>query len=91
MITRYQRHPELRLAAVEGEGVVLHLGTRRYFSVNDSGLTLLELLAAPHTLGDLVVALADRYEVSADDARETVRGFVEGCLAARLLVIDSDR
>jgi len=89
--TRYRRHPELRLAAVEGEGVVLHLGTRRYFSVNDSGLTLLELLAAPRSLGDLVAALAERYEVTADDARESVRGFVDGCLAARLLVIDGDR
>ena len=90
MITRYRRHPELRLAAVEGEGVVLHLGTRRYFSVNDSGLTLLELLAAPHSLGDLVAVLAERYEVTADDARESVRAFVDGCLAARLLEIDGD-
>jgi len=87
---RYRRHPELRLAPVEGEGVVLHLGTRRYFSVNDTGLTLLEL-AAPCSLGDLVAALVERYEVSADEARDSVRSFVDGCLAARLLlVIDAD-
>lgn len=90
MTARYRRHPELRLAPVEGEGVVLHLGTRRYFSVNDTGLTLLELLAAPCSLGDLVAALVERYEVTADEARDSVRSFVDGCLAARLLVIDAD-
>jgi Coenzyme PQQ synthesis protein D (PqqD) len=87
---RYRRHPELRLAPVEGEGVVLHLGTRRYFSVNDSGLTLLEALAAPQSFDDLVAAVVQHYDVTADDARESVRGFVDGCLAARLLVLDAD-
>ena len=48
---RYARHPDLRLTALEGEGVALHLGTRRYYSVSESGLDILEALAAPRTLG----------------------------------------
>ena len=44
MSERYLRHPDLRLADVEGDGVVLHLGTRRYFSVSESGLALLKAL-----------------------------------------------
>ena len=40
-MTRYRRHPELRLTALEGEGVALHLGTRRYYSVSESGVDLL--------------------------------------------------
>ena len=39
-VTRYQRHPDLRLTALEGEGVVLHLKERRYFTVNETGLVL---------------------------------------------------
>jgi hypothetical protein len=86
--TRYRRHPELRLAPVEEEGVVLHLGTRRYFSVNDTGLTLLEALAAPQSFDDLVAALVRRYDVTATGARESVREFLEHCLAAELLLIE---
>ena len=88
MNPRYRRHPELRLAAVEGEGVVLHLGTRRYFSVNDSGLTLLEALAAPQSFEDLVAALVQRYDVTATGAGESVHEFLERCLAAKLLVVE---
>jgi len=88
MNTRYQRHPELRLAPVEEEGVVLHLGTRRYFTVNDSGLTLLEALASPQTLDDLVAALVGRYDVTAAGAQESVREFIDRCLAAELLQVE---
>ena len=91
MTTQYRRHPEVRLAAVEGEGVVLHLTTRRYFSVNDSGLALLETLAASHSFDDLVAAVVQRYEVTAAEAGASVRKFVDGCLAAQLLVIEGDR
>ena len=35
-VIRYQRHPDLRLTALEGEGVVLHLKERRYFTVNET-------------------------------------------------------
>ncbi len=91
MNPRYQRHPDLRLAAVEGEGVVLHLGTRRYFSVNDSGLTLLEALVAPQSFDDLVAALVQRYDVTAAGAGECVREFLERCLAAKLLVVEGGR
>lgn len=89
MNAHYRRHPELRLAAVEGEGVVLHLGTRRYFSVNDSGLTLFEALAAPRSFDDLVAALVERYDVTAAGARESVREFLDRCLAAELLVVET--
>ena len=90
MTTRYRRDPEVRLAAVEGEGVVLQLTTRRYFSVNDSGLALLETLVASQSFDDLVAAVVQRYDVTAADAGASVREFLDGCLTAQLLVIDGD-
>jgi hypothetical protein len=77
MTLRYARHPDLRLTALEGEGVVLHLGTRRYYSVNESGLDILEALAAPKRLDELVAVLTAKYDVSVQQAEATTREFLE--------------
>lgn len=88
---RFQRHPALRVAPVEGEGVVLHLDTRRYFSVNETGLTLLEALAVPHSFDELVAELVACYEVTAESAERSVREFLDRCLASGLLLIEGAR
>jgi hypothetical protein len=84
---RYQRHPETRLTAIEGEGVVLHLGTRRYFSVSETGLAVLEALAGPCTVEELVPLLVASYDVTPEDAGKSTHAFVTRCLAADLVVV----
>lgn len=88
MSARYVRHPDLRLTALEGEGVVLHLGSRRYFSVSETGLVLLEALTTPRTAAELVTALTERYDVGAEHAAQSVRAFLDRCLAAKLLTTE---
>jgi hypothetical protein len=83
---RYQRHPDVRMTELEGEGVVLHLGERRYFSLNESGVTMLRALEAPQSLADLVGLLQLEYEVSADQADQAAQAFVEQCLASAVVV-----
>lgn len=89
MSERYVRHPDLRLADVEGDGVALHLGTRRYFSVSESGLALLEALETPRTVTELVQVLLARYEVTPEQAEESVLQFLETCRTADLLAPES--
>jgi Coenzyme PQQ synthesis protein D (PqqD) len=86
MTDRYKRHPDLRLADVEGDGVVLHLGTRRYFSVSESGLALLQALETPRTIPELVEVLLERYEVTPEQAEASVRQFLDTCRTAELLI-----
>ena len=81
----YSRHPDLRLTAVDGEGVVLHLGSRRYFSVNETGVTILDALIAPRTLGDLIASVTNEYEITATAAEQSVRDFLDRCLDAKLI------
>jgi coenzyme PQQ synthesis protein D (PqqD) len=83
---RYRRHPDLRLTALEGEGVVLHLKERRYFTVNETGLTLLEALKEPRSMEDLVSALQAEYEVTDAEARDTTRVFLTQCLEAAVVL-----
>jgi hypothetical protein len=90
MTTRYARHPAMRLTALEGEGVVLHLGARKYFSVNETGLAMLEAMNEPRTIDALVATLMDGYDVGSDEAASTVNGFITQCLASDLLVVERE-
>jgi hypothetical protein len=83
---RYRRHADLRITSLEGEGVVLHLGERRYFSVNDTGLTLLDAAREARTFDELVTRLLDEYEVTPEEAAETTRRFIDACLAAKVML-----
>lgn len=85
---RYARHPDLRLTALDGEGVVLHLGTRRYYSVSASGLDLLEALRAPRRVDELIAVLTARYAVTGAEAEAATRAFLEEGRRAGLLTVE---
>lgn len=87
MTTLYSRHPDIRLTALEGEGVVLHLGARRYFTVSETGLSILEALKTPKPLDDIVAAITDEYDVSAESAHDSVKAFVDHCVSAAVLQV----
>jgi len=86
MTVLFRRHPDLRLTALEGEGVVLHLGARRYFTVTATGLTILEALASPKTLDELVDAIVEEYDVDRAKAIESTKAFLDQCRTSGLLV-----
>ncbi len=88
MTDTYRKHPDLRVTQVEDEGVVLHLGSRRYFSVSESGLILLNALEESRSLDELVEALCDEYEVTESEARQSTREFIDRCLDAKLLIVN---
>lgn len=85
MTTVYSRHPDLRLTTVDDEGVVLHLGSRRYFSVNETGVTILDALVEPRTLAALIATVTDEYDVTASAADASVREFLDRCCEAELI------
>lgn len=88
MTTVYSRNADLRLTSVEDEGVVLHLGTLRYFTVNETGLTILNALAQPRTLAQLVSAVTEEYEVATSVAETTTREFLDRCTESKLLLVE---
>jgi Coenzyme PQQ synthesis protein D (PqqD) len=88
MTQRYTRHPDLRLTELAGEGVVLHLGSRRYFTVNETGLTILNQLKQPSTFTELVDAVCAEFEVDEAVATETTQAFVEHCIQSDVIRTD---
>jgi hypothetical protein len=85
MTALFRRHPDLRLTSLEGEGVVLHLGARRYFTVTTTGLTILEALTKPRSLDELVELILEEYDVDLGQAIETTMAFLVQCREADLV------
>ena len=86
MTTLLSRHADLRLTALEGEGVVLHMGSRRYFTVTETGLSILEALKQPRTFEQVVEAITAEYDVDRERAAASVRQFVNRCKDAALIL-----
>ncbi len=85
MIKKFRRHADIRLTALEGEGVVLHMGARRYFTVTETGLTILEALKQPKTFEELVQSITSEYDVSDEKAAQSVQKFLDQCLASAVI------
>ncbi len=84
-MTRYQAVAEAVFAEVPGGGVVLHTGTKRYFSLNETGAriwALLESAGDPDGAADVVAA---EYQIPATEAHQAVSDLVEGLIKAGLL------
>jgi len=85
MTALFHRLPELRLTELAGEGVVLHLGEKRYFTVNETGLAILNALEKPRTFDQLVDSVLAEFEVEPEIARKTTQAFLDHCMNAKLV------
>jgi len=56
----------------DGETVLMHLRTGRYFSLNATGSLLWELIASSAHPDAMTQALSDRFEVTPGTARDSV-------------------
>jgi hypothetical protein len=79
MTARYIRSPDIRVTELDGEGVVLHLVNRRYFTVSESGLVILNALERHQTLDNVVRVLLRTYDVTPDVAMSTASDFLREC------------
>lgn len=86
---QYRRHADIRLTALEGEGVVLHMGARRYFTVSETGLIILEALKQPQSFAQLVDAITAEYDVTQEKAECSVQAFLDQCVAAAVITEES--
>lgn len=84
-MTRYEAVPQAVFAEVPGGGVVLHTGTKRYYSLNQTGARIWALLEAggdPDATADVVAA---EYAIPAVEANRAVSDLIDGLVKAGLL------
>jgi hypothetical protein len=82
------RNPQAVSAEVGGEIIFLHEGDGVYYSLDGVGAFVWKNLENPRTLGDLVRAVGDAYDVGEAEAREDLAALAIELAARGLLVPD---
>lgn len=71
-MTRHAVSPEAACALVDDGAVVLHMRTKRYYSLNETGGAIWAMLEAGTLLENIVAELVASYEVDAPAAAAEV-------------------
>lgn len=72
---RVRSNPRCLLTELgDGTGVILHLDTKFYFNINDTGVFVWKLLAKQeHSASEIAARLSDEFDVSPLDAERDAR------------------
>lgn len=69
--------PDVVFRELDGEAVVLNLGTGLYYGLNDTGTRMWQLLEAHRGVRRVFDALRDEFEVSDDRLRDDLLALLE--------------
>lgn len=83
--TRLRGAEDVVFTAMEDEAVLLHLGTRKYYGLNETGLRVWQMMQVGACVADISANLAKEYDVEAEDARQAVVNLCEELLAEGLV------
>ena len=82
---RYDVSADVVSAALHDGAVVLHMGTKRYYSLNETGALVWQMLEGGAGRAEIVAALRHAFEVDAEAAGAAVDRLVAELAAERLL------
>jgi len=68
-----------------GESVLLHLGTKTYYSLNEAGSRVWQLINGELSVGEIAEHLEAEYDVTLDIAQQTVSELFDQLVAEKLV------
>jgi hypothetical protein len=81
----YTISPDAAFAAVEDGAVVLHMGTKRYYSLNETGAFVWRRLEGGIARAEIVAQLVDEYDVGIAEAEMAVARLLDELLQESLI------
>lgn len=85
------RSDQVTFAEVEGEAVLLDLGSGHYYTLNRPGLFIWEQLTGERDLGSVCSLVCERYDVAAATAWEDLCSLVNALCAEKLARLEAPR
>lgn len=82
---QYSISPDAAFAAVEDGAVVLHMRTKRYFSLNETGTFIWKQLEERVSRREIVARLVDLYEVGMMEAELALGHLMEDLVSEELV------
>jgi Coenzyme PQQ synthesis protein D (PqqD) len=77
LLTKVVRSPEQTSGEIDGQVVMLSVESGHYYSMNEQGSRIWELLGAPHVVSDLIDRLTAEFEVERPQCEAEVLSFLE--------------
>lgn len=77
--------PQVTAKVMDGEAVIIHLGTGVYYSMDGAGCAVWEGIVAGHDAGAVIDGIVGRYGVDRPTVAEDVRRLLDELVAAELL------
>lgn len=72
-----------------GEVAILQLRSGIYYSLNEVGARIWELVQEPHSVNDILSALLDEYEVAPEECERDLLGILEELQAEKLIQVEN--
>jgi hypothetical protein len=69
---RYTLSTDAACAVVDDGAVILHMRTKRYYSLNETGVAIWSMLEASRSVDEIVESLTATYEIDAGSAKSEV-------------------
>jgi coenzyme PQQ synthesis protein D (PqqD) len=85
---RYRAAPDALAATLSDGAVLLNLRTKRYYSLNETGTRIWQLLLQGRTEEEIVQALTTEYDVHTDVARNEMRAVIASLRECALIEHD---
>lgn len=82
---RYTVSADAACAVVEDGAVVLNMRTKRYYSLNETGMVIWRLLEEDVQVPEIVARLVDQYEVEPQVADDAVSKLLDGLTREALI------
>ena len=80
--------PEVVITELEGkEAVLLHLGTKMYFTLNETGLRIWQMLNSGFTPGEVSESIQNEFDVLPEKARESVLNLIHELIREKLVQV----
>ncbi len=72
----------------ENESVLLHLGTKKYYTLNQTGVRIWQMLGEGYKIDEVTQKICAEYEVSSASAERSVSELIQKLLKEELLSQD---
>ena len=67
------------------EAVLLHLGTKMYYTLNETGIRIWQLLSEGHSIGEAIETIHNEYDILPDAAQKSVFKLTQELIAEKLV------
>ena len=85
---RYTVSSDAASAVVDDGAVILHMRTKRYYSLNETGVAIWSMLEGGRSIDDIVASLVATYEIDREPAAAAVAEMLSELASVELVQVE---